>query len=110
MPFGLKIFGKIKRANPTHLHRNRINAAAVAVAIALLSGFAVYDGLLKETSHVAATFKITGGVALAFIAVYTAVKLRSRLWLLLLPEPPAPDRRPDPPGPEPSEEHPPVTR
>ena len=92
---------------PQRVTTTQRTAIAITGCVLILSGFAIYNGVVTEPSATIATLKIALGVAILFGSAYTAFRFRQSIMTALTKT--EHDQHPDQPVPTPASEDPPET-
>lgn len=98
---------KKRTPSPQRISTTQRSAIAIIGCVLILSGFAIYNGLVTETSTTIATLKIALGVAILFGSAYTAFRFKQNIMNALTKT--EHDQNPDQPAPTPASEDPPET-
>ena len=93
--------------SPQHVTTPQRSAIAITGCVLILSGFAIYDGIIIEPNTTLATLKIAIGVTILFGSAYIAYRCRQTIMTALLK--PEPAENPDQPVLTPVSEDPPAT-
>ena len=96
---------KKRTPSPRRITTAQRSAIAIIGCVLILSGFAIYNGLVTETSTAIATLKIALGVSILLGSTYTAFRFKRNIMTALTKT--EPDPHPDQPAPARASEDPP---